>query len=226
MTVKSKLAGALANVALVLLSCLAILLVAEVVLRFIHPKYEHLAEATAVRDQGRFMPEPGHRRGRRHPDTGEWHAILVNSLGLRQHRDFTAADLESAVNIGFFGDSFTDNVNMAAEFSFTEPLDYLLNVERAPAPQEGAQGQPQPSFNVLNFGHGGWEPRNPCCGTKGLACGDGWPTCTTSISETMWWRTSPGGSRRARVIDRLGGFASTLPGSWSGWRLGVAAASP
>ena len=156
MTMPSKLAGALANVALVLLSCLAILLVAEAVLRFIHPKYEHLAEATAVRDQGRFMPEPGHRRGRRHPDTGEWHAILVNSLGLRQHRDFTAADLESAVNIGFFGDSFTDNVNMAAEFSFTEPLDYLLNVER-PAPQEGRQGpQPQPSFNVLNFGHGGW----------------------------------------------------------------------
>ena len=137
----------MANLGLVLASCVVVLLLAEAGLRLIHPKYEHLAQATTVRDQGRFMPEPGYRRGRRHPDTGEWHTILVNNLGLRQHRDFTAAALKSSVNIGFFGDSFTDNVNMAAEFSFTEPLDYLLNVEREKA---------QPSFNVLNFGHGGW----------------------------------------------------------------------
>ena len=140
--------------ALALASCLAVLLLAEAGLRLIHPKYEHLAHGASVRDTGAFMREPGHRRGRRHPDTGKWHPILVNSLGLRQHRDFTAAALESAVNIGVFGDSFTDNVHMAAEFSFTEPLDYLLNVEREAA-QPGRE-KARPSFNVLNFGHRGW----------------------------------------------------------------------
>ena len=150
---RSELAGSLANVALVLASLLAVLLLGEAALRLVHPKYEHLAQATWVRAPEGFMRDPGHRRSRRHPDTGEQHEILLNSLGLRQHRDFTAAALQSAVNIGVFGDSFIDNMNMAAEFSFTEPLDYLLNVEReGPA----TEGDVRPSFNVLNFGHGGW----------------------------------------------------------------------
>ena len=152
-TLRSELAGSLANVALVLASLLAVLLLGETALRLVHPKYEHLAQATWVRAAEGFMRDPGHRRSRRHPDTGERHEILLNSLGLRQHRDFTAAALQSAVNIGVFGDSFIDNMNMAAEFSFSEPLDYLLNVEReGPA----TEGNARPSFNVLNFGHGGW----------------------------------------------------------------------
>ena len=158
-TLRFKLGSVLANVALVLASCLAVLLLAEAALRLIHPQYEHLAEATWVRAPGGFLREPGHRRGRRHPDTGEQHVILLNSLGLRQHREFAAAELQSAVNIGVFGDSFVDNMNMAAEFSFTEPLDYLLNVERPPPGErkkEGGRRKAQPSFNVLNFGHGGW----------------------------------------------------------------------
>ena len=152
-TLRSELAGSLANVALVLASLLAVLLLGETALRLVHPKYEHLAQATWVRAAEGFMRDPGHRRSRRHPDTGEQHEILLNSLGLRQHRDFTAAALQSAVNIGVFGDSFVDNMNMAAEFSFSEPLDYLLNVERE-GPATG--GSARPSFNVLNFGHGGW----------------------------------------------------------------------
>ena len=144
---KSKLAGALANAALVLASCLAVLLLGEAVLRVVHPKYEHLAQATW--DMDVFLRDPGRRPTRWHPDTGEQHAQFLNNLGLRQHRNFTVADLESAVNIGFFGDSFTENTTMAVQFSFTEPLDYLLNVER-----EG--GEAQLSFNVLNYGHDGW----------------------------------------------------------------------
>ena len=133
-TLRFKLGSVLANVALVLASCLVALFLGEASLRLIHPQYEHLAEATWVRAPGGFLREPGHRRGRRHPDTGEQHVILLNSLGLRQHREFAAAALQSAVNIGVFGDSFVDNMNMVAEFSFTEPLDYLLNIERLPPP--------------------------------------------------------------------------------------------
>ena len=153
MTVTSKLVGALANLALIVASCLAILLLVEAGLRLVHPKYEHLAQGIWVRAPEGPERGPGHRPGRLHPDTGERHPFLFNSLGLRQHRDFTAAALKSAVNIGFFGDSFTDNVNMAAEFSFTEPLDYLLNIERGLHP---AAGNAPPAFNVLNFGHGGF----------------------------------------------------------------------
>ena len=147
----SKLAGALANAALVLASCLAVLLLGEAVLRLVHPKYEHLAQATWAMDV--FLRDPGRRPTRWHPDTGEQHAHFLNNLGLRQHRDFTAADLESTVNIGFFGDSFTENITMPVEFSFTEPLDYLVNVEREGVSKEGGG---QPSFNVLNYGHDGW----------------------------------------------------------------------
>ena len=153
-TVMSKLAGVLANMALVLASCFTVLLLAEAGLRLIPYKYGHLARATWVTDV--YQRDPGRRPMRWHPDTGEQHAYFLNNLGLRQHRDFTAAALESSVNIGFFGDSFTENISLAAEFSFTEPLDYLLNVERAPSSLSSLEGRAQPRFNVLNFAHYGW----------------------------------------------------------------------
>ena len=83
---------------------------------------------------------PKHCGTHPHPDTQAAHSLCHNNLALRQNRDFSAADLESSVNLGFFGDSFVENVNMKAQFSFTEPLDYLLNL--------GGEG----AFNVLNFG--------------------------------------------------------------------------
>ena len=78
-----------------------------------------------------------------HPDTRLSHSLLHNNFGLRQHRDFEEADLAVATNVGFFGDSFTANIRMAAPYSFTEPLDYLLNLRRE-------------RFNVLNFGADGY----------------------------------------------------------------------
>jgi len=80
-----------------------------------------------------------------HPDTRELHGVHHNNHALRQHRNFTDADLRSAVNIGFFGDSMTENTLIPAPLSFTEPLDYLLNLRN-----------PNNSFNVLNFGVNGY----------------------------------------------------------------------
>ena len=144
---KTKVAGILANAALLLASCLAGLLLCEAGLRLFHPKYAYLAEAPFLRDLNLIRTRiPGNRGFFRHPDTGAPHPFFHNNHGLRQHRDFSAEDLENSVNIGFFGDSFTENIRMKAQFSFTEPLDYLLNIGA-----EGA-GEGQRSINVLNFG--------------------------------------------------------------------------
>ena len=138
----------LSNMALALAALCGSLLVCELGLRLFHPKYAYLAEAPfafAAGDVPIPVRLPNHRSLVPHPDTGEQHAVHHNNLALRQHRDFTDADLRSAVNIGFFGDSFTENVLMPAPFSFTEPLDFLLNLRN-----------PNDSFNVLNFGVGGY----------------------------------------------------------------------
>ena len=142
--VSRKLRGALVNTALLLASCLVGLLLCEAGLRLFHPQYAPLAEAPFVRDPNLlFVREPNRCGFHRHPDTRALLPLCHNSLGLRQHREFSAADLESSVNLGFFGDSYVENINMEAQFSFTEPLDYLLNL--------GGEG----GFNVLNFGvHG------------------------------------------------------------------------
>lgn len=79
-----------------------------------------------------------------HPDTYLLHALHHNNLALRQHRNFNEADLTAAINVGFFGDSFVENIFMDAPYSFTEPLDFLLN-------QRG-------EFNIMNFGVHGYGP--------------------------------------------------------------------
>ena len=81
------------------------------------------------------------------PDTGKEHYVIRNNLDGRQSRNFGAANLDGAVNIGFFGDSQTENFLMPAQYSYTEPLDYLLNL--GPLPRPGGQDA---RFNVLNFG--------------------------------------------------------------------------
>ncbi len=143
-----------ANVALALASCLVGLALVEAALRSFFPKYEHLATAPFVRDPilG-YAREPNRRSSIPRPDTGERHSFHHNNFGSRQHRNFSAADLEASVNVGFFGDSFTENVGIAAQFSFTEPLDHLLNVN-AGRMRNRDEGR---SFNVLNFGVWGYS---------------------------------------------------------------------
>ena len=133
------------NLCLLLVSCLAGISLCEVSLRFFSPKYRHLAEAKLRQDAGRIWARQANSRDSHgHPDTLVPHAFHHNNLALRQHRDFSEADLAAATNIGVFGDSFVENTRMDAPYSFTESLDYLLN-------QNGQR------FNVLNFGVNGYE---------------------------------------------------------------------
>ena len=127
-------------------SCVVGLLLCEGSLRLFYPKYAPLAEARYRFDTLRIWARsPNDRAEHPHPDTGSMHALHHNNLGLRQHRNFSAADLTAAVNVGVFGDSFVENRRIDAPYSLTEPLDYLLN-------QRGQR------FNVLNFGVDGYGP--------------------------------------------------------------------
>ena len=145
--------AALAKVALALASCLVAIALCEAALRVFHPKYRDLAETTLVRDPDFiFVRMPNHRDFGWHPDNGEWHPLFHNNFGARQHRNFSTGELDAAVNIAFFGDSFVENVALQAPFSFTEPLDYLLNLERGARQGAAAGGV----FNVLNFGVAGY----------------------------------------------------------------------
>ena len=135
-----------ANLCLLLVSCVAGLALCELSLRLFYPRYRHLAEAHFRSDAMRIWARtPNSRSLYTHLDTFEQHSAYYNNLALRQHRNFSAADLAAATNIGVFGDSFTENIRMPVQYSFTEPLDYLLN----------QSGKP---FNVLNFGVDGYGP--------------------------------------------------------------------
>ena len=135
------------NLCLLLVSGMVGLALCEVSLRLFYPKYQHLTEARFQSDTIRLLARtPNHRDWMGHPDiSGSPHPLYHNNFALRQHRDFSEADLAAATNIGIFGDSFVENIFMAAQYSFTEPLDHLLN-----------QGQKR--FNVLNFGVHGYGP--------------------------------------------------------------------
>ena len=135
-----------ANLCLLLVSCVAGLTLCELSLRLFYPKYAPLAASNIRRDAMRLWARaPNYRHWHTHPDTGSPHFFHHNNLALRQHRNFSAADLAATTNVGVFGDSFLENVRLPAPYSFTEPLDYLLNPGRK-------------RFNVLNFGVNGYGP--------------------------------------------------------------------
>ena len=134
-----------------LLACLSLAVglgLCEVALRWLHPRYEHIAAP----------PERIYNKAYayRHPETGVHHNVRHNSFGSRQHRDFAERDLSEASNVAFFGDSYTENVLLPVHYVFTEVLDFLLNGgEAAPLPPD----VPTPArFNVLNFGMQGTGP--------------------------------------------------------------------
>ena len=134
----------IANVALLFISFLSGLVLCELFLRLFYPKYQHVAESHYDYNTMRIWSTiENYRRMTRHPDSGLHHSYYWNNLGMRQHRDFSEIALESANNIGFFGDSFTENVRVSSQYAFNEPLDYLLNLSQKP-------------FNTLNLGVDGY----------------------------------------------------------------------
>ena len=134
----AKLCLAVASVLLASLLC-------EAALRLLFPKYRHAAEGQLQADDMRiYAPLPNTRDWQAHPDTRRGHPFHTNNLGLGQHRNFTDADILSATTVGVFGDSFVRFGTLDAPHAFTEPLDYLLNLDG--------------DFTVLNFGVGGYGP--------------------------------------------------------------------
>ncbi len=132
------------NITLILSSIVFSILLIEIALRFFIPKYQHLVESNYKKDSVRiWASNPNSYVMQKHPDSGLQHYVFYNNLSLRQHRNFSPKDIESAINIGIFGDSFTANTRLPVQYSFTEPLDYLLNL----------RGN---RFNVLNFGVDGY----------------------------------------------------------------------
>ena len=132
------------NLSLLLASCLFGIVLCELSLRIFYPKYQGTAESQYDRDPILIWSRQKNSRGWfRHPDSSSYHPYHHNNLRMRQHRDFSEVELESAINIGFFGDSFLENQGMASQYSLTEPLDYLLNSSDR-------------RFNTLNFGVSGY----------------------------------------------------------------------
>ena len=138
------------NTSLVLASLLLCAVVGEGYLRFFHPVYEYAAEAPYYLDHRRiYVREANSASSRPHPDTGVRHNVIYNNLALRQHRNFSEDDLAGAINVGIFGDSFTENLRLPAPYLFVEVLDYLLS-------QTSRQNDTRQRFNVLNFGVEGY----------------------------------------------------------------------
>lgn len=128
------------NALLILVSLAISLAMIEASLRLFYPKYQYAAESSFDRNAARIWSRKANTNYiRKHPDSKQPHAIYHNNLALRQHRDFTEQDIESAKNLAFFGDSYTENLRIPAQYSLTEPLDFLLNKQ-------------SPRFNVLNLG--------------------------------------------------------------------------
>jgi len=141
-----------------LLSLAAALAACEAALRLFHPRYHHAAEARREPDERRiWKPPPNSHYRFPHPDTGRLHRVMHNNLGARQHRNFHPEDLEGAVNLAFFGDSFAENLRLPAQYSFEEVLDFLLNASAKANASAEANGRPA-RFNVLNFGVDGYGP--------------------------------------------------------------------
>jgi hypothetical protein len=116
----------------------------EAYLRLFHPVYASAADSARITDSDRIWRRKANLAVmRRHPDNGKKHWVIFNNRALRQHRDISDEDLSGAINVGFFGDSFTENSAVPGPEVFTEVLDYLLNLHGFRA-------------NVLNYGVAGY----------------------------------------------------------------------
>ena len=134
------LARVVLSVGVVIASTLIGLGTVEVALRLVRPDLGNAAHGSFEFSRNRLRQTVKDSVGwATQPDTGVRHRLICNSLGSRQHREFSATKKPGVLRIGVFGDSFTENSRLPVQYSFTEPLDYLLN----------SMGRP---VEVLNFG--------------------------------------------------------------------------
>ena len=133
------------NGLLVVFSLAAGLAACEAALRLADTRYE---QAAAPPVRAYHWPNT-----RPHPDAGTEHEVLYNRFGNRQHRDFSERDLRDGMNVAFFGDSFTEGLEVPAQYTFVEVLDHLLNAQEG-----GAAPAPRTPVHVHNFGVNGTGP--------------------------------------------------------------------
>ena len=138
----------LAQSTLWLLSFLAAVVVWEAALRVFFPQHPSVAARHDYHtDASRLWArEPNSWHAKTHPESGDPIAVVYNAFGMRQSREFGAEALHDATNVAFFGDSFLENIRIRSAHSFTESLDFLLNLRDGFA------------FNVLGFGIRGYGP--------------------------------------------------------------------
>jgi hypothetical protein len=123
------------------------LAVAEGTLRIAAPQYQYAASANFDYDNYRIISRsPNVHASGVHPDDGRTHSIIYNNFALRHHRDIMPADLDGRTLAVFFGDSFTENLRIPVQYSFTELLDFKLN-----------EDEYEPPSLVLNFGVDGYS---------------------------------------------------------------------
>jgi len=136
---------AVARFSIVVGSLVASVAASEAALRVLRPDLADLVHSTLRPDRYRIHANPRGTAELHHsPEKGGGqHLVVHNSLGFRQHREFTRQKGPGVVRIGVFGDSYAENLRMPVQYSFTEPLDFLLN-------QTGG------SWEVLNFGTDGY----------------------------------------------------------------------
>jgi hypothetical protein len=135
-----KLKVAVYRIVLLFLSTILGLGLGELLLRNLSSRYEEAASGRYREDLFRIKSRiPNLATTRENPDTGRRHPVIYNGLAMRQHREISPRKTEGEVRVGIFGDSFTENLGLDAPYSYTEVLDYLLNLHSR-------------RITVLNFG--------------------------------------------------------------------------
>jgi len=133
------------KISLIFIGIMIGLIIAEIILRFTRPDFSYLVNSDYVENKFRIHNNPKAVKMKfTHPDTGVEHFRIYNSLGFRQSREFLIKKHGEIIRIGVFGDSFTENLGMPVQYSFSEPLDFLLN------------SLGKGSFEVMNFGTSGY----------------------------------------------------------------------
>jgi hypothetical protein len=141
---RKKTINCLLNALLFSLSILICLSAVEFSLRILRPDLKYATESQSQYNRHRINSSTKNSADNYpRPDNKVKHLVLHNSLGLRQHRSFSLPKTSNTVRVGIFGDSYTENVRIPVEYSFTEPLDYLFN-------KTGS------SYEVMNFGNDGY----------------------------------------------------------------------
>lgn len=132
------------NIGIILVSLLIALVFSELLLRVFFPKYQYAADANYQEHSTLIWTRQANvHRNHEHPDTGKNHLVIYNNLASRQHRRITEKTIKNSTTLAFFGDSYTENLLMPVQYSFTEVLDYLLNNEKT-------------EYSVLNLGVNGY----------------------------------------------------------------------